>query len=171
MRIVPQAILDLKWSSLPPTLWRKQILTLWQELQILTLWQELQIVTWWQELQEKFVNTLTSQWKPTNRFSTAPLVLHQGNKRRRAPRVSYNSAVRTPLQHLRQTIFCWSFNNWHRTVTQPISTISSAESRYCRNPSQRQCPRLMGNQKNLNCLKIYSQRVWKSTTSRPKKTR
>ena len=44
-------------------------------------------------------------------------------------------------------------------VIQPISSIISAESQNCRNPSQRQCPRLMGNQKNLNGLKIYSKRV------------
>ena len=53
----------------------------------------------------------------------------------------------------------WPLNNWQRTVIQPISTIKSAESRNCRNPSERQCPRLMGNQKYLNCLKIYSKRV------------
>ena len=32
------------------------------------------------------------------------------------------------LRHLRQTRFCWPFNNWQRTVIQPISTITSAES-------------------------------------------
>ena len=94
-----------------------------------------------------------------------------GKKRRCAPRVSHNSAVRTPLRHLRQTRFCWPLNNGQRTVIQPISTIISAESQNCRNPSWRQCPRLMENQKNLNCLKVYSKRVWKSTTSWLKKTR
>ena len=82
-----------------------------------------------------------------------------GHKRRRAPQISHNSAVRTPLRHSRQARFCWPFNNWQRTVIQPISTITSTESRNCRNPSQRQCPRLTGNQKSLNCLKIYSKRV------------
>ena len=174
MRIVPQTILDLKWSLLPPSQGQNQILTWWQENQILTWWQELQetqILTWWQELQAKFVNTLTLQWKPKKRFPTAPLVLHQGNRRRRAPQVNLNFAVRIPLQHLRQTKFCWPFKKWQRTVIQPISTTISAESRNCRNPSQRQCPRLMENQKNSNCSNIYSKQAWKFITSLLKKTR
>ena len=68
-------------------------------------------------------------------------------------------AVRTPLRHLKQTRFCWPFNNWRRTVIQPISTATSLESRNCLNPLQRQCPHLMENQKILTCLKVYSKRV------------
>ena len=64
---------------------------------------------------------------------TAPPVLHQGNRRRRAQQVNLNFAVKIPPRHLRQTRFCWPFNNWRRTPTQPISTTILAESRNCRN--------------------------------------
>ena len=72
---------------------------------------------------------------------------------------STNFAVRIPQRQLEQTRFCLPFNNWRRTPIQPISIIILAESRNCLNPSQRQCLRLMGNQRNSNCLKIYSKRV------------
>ena len=45
------------------------------------------------------------------RIPHCPLVLRQENKRRRAPQVSNNFAVRTPLRQLKQTRFCWPFNN------------------------------------------------------------
>ena len=47
--------------------------------------------------------------------------------------VHLNFAVKIPPRHLRQTRFCWPFNNWRRTPTQPISTTILAESRNCRN--------------------------------------
>ena len=65
--------------------------------------------------------------------NAAPLVLHQGNRRRRAPQVNLNFAVRIPLRHWRQTRFCWPFSNWQRTVIQPILTTTLAEFRNCRN--------------------------------------
>ena len=102
---------------------------------------------------------------------TAPLLLRQANRRRRAPQVNHNFAVRIPLRQLKQTRFCWPFKNWRRTPIQPISTIILAKSRNCLNFWQRRCLRLMGNQRNSNCLKIYSKRVWKSTVSWRKKTR
>ena len=128
-------------------------------------------LTWWQEPQKKFVTTPTRWQQLKKRFPTAPLLLRQANRRRRAPQVNRNFAVKIPLRQLRQTRFCWPFSNWQRTPIQPISTIILAESRNCLNPSQRQCLRLMGNQRNSNCLKIYSKRVWKSTISWRKKTR
>ena len=42
------------------------------------------------------------------------------------------------LRQLKLTRFCWPFNNWRRTPTQPISITILAESRKCLNPSQRQ---------------------------------
>ena len=51
------------------------------------------------------------------------------------------------------------YNNWRRTPTQPVSITILAEFRNCLNPSQRQCLRLMENQRNSNCLKICSKRV------------
>ena len=77
----------------------------------------------------------------------------------RAPQVSHNFAVRIPLQQLKQTRFCWPFNNWRRTVFQPILTTTSVESRNCLNPSQLQCQHFMENQKILNRSKIYSKQV------------
>ena len=81
------------------------------------------------------------------RFPTAPLLLHQANKRRRAPQVNHNFAVRIPLRKLKQTRFCWPFNNRLRTPIQPLSITTSAKSRNCLNPSQRHFPRLMKNQR------------------------
>ena len=92
----------------------------------------------------------------SQKFPTAPLLLRQANRRRRAPQVNHNFAVRIPLRQLRQTRFCWPFSNWQRTPIQPISTTTLAESRNCLNLSQQQCLRLMGNQRNSNCLKICS---------------
>ena len=45
---------------------------------------------------EKCVNTNTWQWKPKKRFPTAPPVLRQGNRRRRAQQVNLNFAVEIP---------------------------------------------------------------------------
>ena len=80
-------------------------------------------------------------------------------------------SVRTPLRQLKQTRFCWHFNNWRRTVNQRISTITSTESRNCPNPSQRQCSHLMENQRNSNCLKICCKHIWTSTTNWQKKSK
>ena len=82
-----------------------------------------------------------------------------GEKRRRVPQINLNMAVRIPLRQLRQTRFCWPLSNWRRTPIQPISITTLAESQNCLNPSQRQCLRLMENQRNSNCLKICSKRV------------
>ena len=107
----------------------------------MTWWQEVQKrfafdLTWWQEFKKKFVSIPTWRQKLKTRFPTAPLVLRQENKRRHAPRVSHNFAVRIPLRQLEQTRFCWPFNNWRQTVIQPISTTTSVESRNCLNLSQ-----------------------------------
>ena len=122
-------------------------------------------LTWWQELQEKFAITLTQRQKLKKRFPTAPLLLSQ------APQVNLNSAVRIPLRQSKQTRFCWPFNNWRRTPIQPISKIILAESPTCLNLSQWRCLCLMEIQRNSNCLKICSKRVWKSIISWQKKTK
>ena len=99
------------------------------------------------------------------RFPSDPFELRQENKKRRAPQVSHNFAVRTPPRQLKQTRFCCPFNNWRLTATLPISTTTAIESRNCPNLSQRQCPPLTGSQKNSNCLSICSKQVWKSTNN------
>ena len=173
MGIVPQTIPTPKWGIFLITLVnsraqrQKTTLTWWHELQkkIATT------LTWWQELQKKFVSTLAWWQQLRKRFPTALLLLRQANKRRRAPHVSHNFAVRIPLRHLRQTRFCWPFNNWQRTTIQSISITILAESRNCLDPSQLQCPHLMENQRNSNYLKIYSKQVWKSTICWLKKTK
>ena len=154
-------------TVLRQTWWRKPILTWWQELQE----KFVTILTCWQEVQKRFVTTLTRWQHFKKRFSSALLLLRQANRRRRAPQLNLNSAVRIPLRQLKLTTFCWPFNNWRRTPIQPISTKILAEFRNCLNPSQRRCLRLMANQRNSNCLKIYSKRVRKSTISWRKKTR
>ena len=142
MRTTPRVILILKQASsatrLHKTLAPKLVLTWWQEFKERIV----MAVTWWQQFKE--------------RFPTAPLEFPQENKRRRVPQVSHNFAVRTPLRQLKQTRFCWPFNNWRQTVIQPISTTTSVDSRICLNSSKRQRPHLIENQRNLNCLKIYS---------------
>ena len=70
-------------------------------------------------------------------FPIAPLLLRQANKRRRAPQVNLNVAVKIPLRQLRRTKFCWPFSNWRRTSIQPISITTLAESQNCLNLSQR----------------------------------
>ena len=151
----PRVTLILKQASsaarLHKILAKKLVLTWWQELQNAT--------TWWQELQKKFAMAVTWWQQFKKRFLTAPLEFPQENKRRRAPQVSHNFEVRTPLRQLKQTRFCWPFNNWRRTVIQPISTTISQKSRNCLNPSRQQCPPSTGNHRKLNCLKIYSKRV------------
>ena len=77
----------------------------------------------------------------------------------------------TPLRQLKQIRFCWPFNDWRRTIIQPISTTTSVKSWSCPNPSPRQCPLSRENQRNSNCLKIYSKQVWKSTSNRRRKTK
>ena len=54
---------------------------------------------------------------------------------RRAPQVSNNFAVRKPLRQLKQTRFCWPFNNWRLTATPPVSTTTLANFQNCPNPS------------------------------------
>ena len=51
--------------------------------------------------------------------------------------------MRTLVRQLKQTRFCWPFNNWRRSVIQPILTTTSIESRICTNLLQ--WPRSMGN--------------------------
>ena len=84
-------------------------------------------------VQREFRPHMATERKPKKRFPTAPRVLHQGNRRRRAPQVNLNFAVKIPLRHLKQTKFCWPFSNWQRTVIQPILTTILAEFRNCRN--------------------------------------
>ena len=104
------------------------------------------LITWWQEFKK---------W-----FPTAPLEFRQENEIRRDLQVSHIFAVRIVLGQSKQTRFCQPFNNWRRTVVQP-SSITTAESRNCPNPSQRHCPPLTGSQRNSSCLKICSKQVWK----------
>ena len=79
-------------------------------------------------------------------------------KKARSP-ISHNFVVRTPLRQLKQTRFCWPFNNWRLTTILPMSITTITESLNCLNPSRQQCPPSTGNRRNLNCLKIYSKRV------------
>ena len=137
------------------TLTQKNVVTWWQELQE----KFVTVVTWWQEFKNRIAIVLTWWQEFKKRFPTAPLELLQGSKRMRAPQVSHNFAVRTPLRQLKQTRFCWPFSNWRRTLILPMSIPLVTESRNCLNPSRQQCPPSMGNQRSLNCLKIYSKRV------------
>ena len=61
------------------------------------------------------------------RFSIAPVGILQANEGRRAPQVSHKFAVRIPLRQLKQTRFCWHFNNWQATVILLISTTTLTE--------------------------------------------
>ena len=93
------------------------------------------------------------------------------NERRRAPQVSHNSAMRTPLGKRKQTRFCWPLSSWRASATPPTSRKTLTKIQKCLSPSRQQCPRSTGNQWNLNCLKIYSKGDWKSKISSQKKTK
>ena len=141
--IVPQTIPTSKWGTFLIT------------LVILTSQRQNTTLTWWQELQKKFA-TIPTWWQRLKKsFRTAPLVFRQAKKKRRTPQVSHNFAVRTPLRQLKQTRFCWTFNNWRRTAIQPISTTTSDESRNYLNLWQQQCPHLMKNQKRSKIRKDW----------------
>ena len=142
MAIVLRMIFILKWDlpSISP------IIQLFQT--------ETRLLAWWQELKK---------W-----ISIAPFGLLQENERSRAPQDTHNFAVRSPLRQLKQTTFCWPFNSWRTTATPPTSTITLTIFRKSLNPSQRQCPNSMGNQKTLNFLKISCKQVWKFTNSSQK---
>ena len=111
---------------------------------------------WWQEL--------------TKVFLFAPPGFLQQTKRRPAPQVSHNFAVRTSLWQLKQTRLCWPFNSWRSTATPRISTTKLIEFRNCLNPLWQECPRSTGNQKNLNFWKISSKQVSNFTINSRKKT-
>ena len=98
------------------------------------------VLTCGQEFKKKFVSISTWRQKLKKRFPSAGLELPQENKRRLAPQVSHNFAVRIPLRQLKQTRFCWPFNNWRQTVIKPSSTTISQESQNCLSPSRQQCP-------------------------------
>ena len=116
---------------------------------------------------------LRTSWienKKCNKKSTfAQLGFLQENKWRRARQVSHKSAVKIPLRQMRQTSFCWLFNNWRATLVQPIRVTRSTEIQNCPNPSRQQCRPSIGNQKSLKCLKICSKQVWIMTTISQKK--
>ena len=124
--IFPKTIPVPKWCFLPVT-WKFE-----------TIQSRKNLNTWWQDYKR--------------RFPTAPLGLRQENQRRRAPQVSHNLAVTTPLWQLKKTRFCWPSNNWWLTVFLPILTTTSIESRKCPNPSQRQCPHLTEKQKKIQIV-------------------
>ena len=159
MRTTPRVNLILKQASstarLHKTLAQKNALTWWQELQERLV----SVATWWEEIQKRLAMAMTWWQQFKKRFPTAPLEFPQENKRRRAPQVIHNFTVTTPLRHLRQTRFFWPFSNCRRTVILPMSITTVTESQNCLSPSGQQCPPSTGNQRNLNCLKIYSKRV------------
>ena len=157
MGIAPQTIPIPKWGIFLTTLvnsiaqrqrpsrirWPKLTITWWQKTTL----------TWWQEVQKRFVTILTHWQQLKKRFPTAPLLLRQANRRKRAPRVNLISAVRIPLRQLKQIRLSWPFSNLRRTPIQSISTILLAESQNCLNLLQRRCPGLTENQRNSVCLK------------------
>ena len=83
---------------------------------------------------EEVGHNLTRRQQLKKKFPTALLLLRQANRRSRAPQVNLNSAVKIPLRQLKQTRFCWPFNNWRRTPIQPISTIINNISRISKLP-------------------------------------
>ena len=167
MGIAPKMIPIPKWGIFLITLAN----SIAQRQKPTRIWWPRITLTWWQEFQKRFVTTLTRWQQLKKRFPTAPLLLRQPNKRRRAPQVNLNIAVKKPLRQLRQTRFCWPFSNWRRTVILPLSTTTAIESKNCLSPSRQQGPPSTESQRNSNCLKTCSKRIWKSTISWRKKTR
>ena len=108
-------------------------------------------LTWWQELKK--------------RFFVATLGPFHGDKGRRVPRVSHNSASRTPLRRLKQTRIFWPFSSWRATAPPQTSTTALTEVQNCPNPSRPQSPPSTKSHKNLKSLKICSKPVTKLTIS------
>ena len=79
-----------------------------------------------------FLSCCTSKLDDSDQEETHHMVA--GKTEDGAPHVSHNFAVRTPLRHLKQTRFCWPFNNWRLTAILPISTTTSTEFQNCPKP-------------------------------------
>ena len=78
-RIAPQATPITKWDVFPITLANS--------------------------MAQRQKSTLTRSQQLKRRFPTAPLLLRQANRRRRAPQVNHNFAVRISMPQLKQTRF------------------------------------------------------------------
>ena len=103
-------------------------------------------------VQEEICNRLHVVTETREEIPYCSLGTSSGKQKRARSTNSLQFRSENTLRQLKQTRICWPFNNWRRTVIQPISTTISVEVRNCLNPLQQQCPLLMENQKSLNCL-------------------
>ena len=131
-----------------------------------TWWQEFKerlcaAVTWWEECRERVCANVTWWQELTKKSHTAPPVYPQGSRKRTAPPVNRNSAVRTHLRRSKQTKFCWPCNSWQIRTTLRTFIITSTEFPNCQSYLIQRCPHLTGNLRKLSCLKIYSKRASK----------
>ena len=84
-------------------------------------------VTWREECRERVCANVTWWQELTKKSHTAPPVYPQGSRKRTAPPVNRNSAVRTPLRRSKQTKVCWPSNSWQITTILRTFTITSTE--------------------------------------------
>ena len=84
-----------------------------------------------------------------------PLVHLQESRKRTAPLVNRNSAVRIPLKRLKQTKYCWPFSSWQTTTILQTSIAIITEIPNCQSRSRQRSPRSTGNLKSSSCLKIF----------------
>ena len=149
LRIVPRMILILKWNlrlSVPSFTWfRPRRCSSHGDRSSRRVFAI--VLTRWQEFQKM--------------FPPAPLGLLQENKRRRAPQVSYNFSVRTPMRPLNQTRFRWQFNNWRLTKILPISVSKSKKSSKFPEPLTTTLPTFNGKSKKFVLFEDLFQRKLK----------
>ena len=88
-----------------------------------------------------------------------------GKQKKTALPVNRNSAVKTPLQRLRQAKFCWRFSSVQTTTILQISITILTEFLNCQSQLRQRRPSSMRNLKSSTCLKTFSKRVSKIITS------
>ena len=93
------------------------------------------------------------------------LVHVQESRKRTAPQVNRNSALKTYLRRLRQTKVFWRFRSWQTTTFLQFSMTILTEFPKCQSHLRQRCPRSMENLKKSSCLKISSKQVSKIITS------
>ena len=101
----------------------------------------------------------------------AALEHFRANRRKPALRVLCNSAEKTPVRQSNQIKFRQLLRSWQTTGTPKILITSVTKKSRCQVCYSQKRPRLTGNLRSLSCLKVFSKRTLRFTTSRPKITK
>ena len=96
-----------------------------------------------------------------------PLVHLQESRRKTAPPVNRNSAVKKPLRRSKQTKFCWPFSSWQITTVLWTSKITSTEFPNCQSHQLQRSmnftchypPQLPWNERRKCCMSLWISRM------------